>query len=93
MSKHTPGPWHLTPRSQTRAEGWKIETKNMTVAVVLWSSAIDEANARLIAAAPELKAAAIWAHEELTKAGYECDTGACVICVAICKTEGCAHAK
>lgn len=58
MSKHTPGPW--------RVEEWdgvplRITTDSVIVARVEWDQPIadeDEANARLIAAAPDLLEAA-----------------------------------
>ena len=51
-AKHTPGPWHIA-----RFEASTVEIRNdrgLTVAEVGDSSQEDEANAHLIAAAPEL---------------------------------------
>jgi len=60
MSKHTPGPWKL---SHTRIQGFRVsDSTGWGVAVVL-KDTNDEANARLIAAAPQMKAAL----QEITK--------------------------
>lgn len=51
MSKHTPGPWKL---SHTRIQGFRVsDSTGWGVAVVL-KDTNDEANARLIAAAPQM---------------------------------------
>jgi hypothetical protein len=53
--KHTPGPWEYNPkRSQPELQLYRVTTTKNTAATFLTSS---EADARLIAAAPEL----LWA--------------------------------
>lgn len=63
MRKHTPGPWEV------RRDGWghhsvRSEPEQRTIAKTIMphipdrAHAVDEANARLIAAAPEMLAAA-----------------------------------
>jgi len=66
MSKHTPGPW--SARSEDSEGGYSIEPRdepNSRVVICArppWSGRADEsrANARLIAAAPELLEALVW---------------------------------
>lgn len=50
MSAHTPGPW--TARKHTDTKGWTVSAGNSIASVKPRPEA--EANARLIAAAPEL---------------------------------------
>jgi len=54
MSTHTPGPWRIAPHSK-----WllKIETADRVICDGFSGSHEDYANARLIAAAPDLLAA------------------------------------
>ena len=59
MSEHTPGPW--TPWNNNGYSIWRItaakcraESASRTIAEVVGDSAETEANARLIAAAPEM---------------------------------------
>lgn len=55
--KHTKGPWQYPYRGQVpkqKKEGFIIQTNTNTIATTLGTSVEDEANARLIAAAPEL---------------------------------------
>ena len=55
MSKHTPGPWKVTPSNQTSGWGVCIEAPGRIIAKLTGRKKNDkEANARLIAAAPEL---------------------------------------
>lgn len=61
MSKHTPGPWDfrgsLGPTSNPHLKGpHVVEAANGSQIAILngWRSDVSEANARLIAAAPEL---------------------------------------
>lgn len=65
MSKHTPGPWAATPCLDVGRYGppWTIRVDKQTVVASLIGAALHrgaetaEANARLIAAAPDLLAA------------------------------------
>ena len=63
MSKHTPGPWHIAGDS----DGTMI-TANFAKQIALWppqSGEIEQcANARLIAAAPDLLYIASWIEKE-----------------------------
>jgi len=80
MSKHTPGPWTVV------ADGpWVCGKDGFTVALVQTSAPASEtlkANARLIAAAPELLAAARAVVEIGDKASMS------NLCHAIAKAEG-----
>lgn len=60
--QHTPGPWNVGDDSPNDYEGPMIDTRDRAVAVITIdheteSTPEDRANARLIAAAPELLAA------------------------------------
>ena len=62
--QHTPGPWNVGDDSPNDYEGPIIDTRDRAVAVITIdheteSTPEDRANARLIAAAPELLAALI----------------------------------
>jgi hypothetical protein len=61
MNKHTPGPWRLKESPHKREFSYFIDTGpelgSYFVAAVNNGTGPDEANARLIAAAPELLAA------------------------------------
>lgn len=52
MSKHTPGPW--TACNNNGYSIWRITSVSRTVAEVVGDSAETEANAHLIAVAPEM---------------------------------------
>lgn len=59
MSKHTPGPWQLDPRPEdiingTEAYGVRESEDHAPLAVVYADAPESKANARLIAAAPEM---------------------------------------
>jgi hypothetical protein len=57
MSQHTPGPWTLR-KGRGVSVPWAIEGEGLTLAEVYWSTHMDgdaDANARLIAAAPEMR--------------------------------------
>jgi hypothetical protein len=54
MSKHTPGPWEV----EEMANGFRIQNPYLVVTDIRWASGADRSNARLIAAAPDLLAAA-----------------------------------
>lgn len=87
--KHTKGPWHLgagncTGRIFTDAEGqrMRLEEGGTTLYPICqivhgWNEEEDEANARLIAAAPELLAALDqlleWAEKANSRLNYERD--------------------
>lgn len=69
MSKHTQGPWHIA-----RFEASTVDIRDargVTVAEVGDTSMEDEANARLIAAAPELLEALKAARDDLRVAGFD----------------------
>lgn len=59
MSKHTPGPWMYEPSTQARYS-WLVltadfdEDRNVGTVICRTSDGISEADARLIAAAPDL---------------------------------------
>jgi hypothetical protein len=58
MSKHTPGPWTACDNNgysiwRVTSFGYRANSASRTVAEVVGDSAETEANARLIAAAPE----------------------------------------
>ncbi|MNO35951.1 hypothetical protein D3C76_260090 [compost metagenome] len=67
MSKHTPGPWKVL-----REHDWHTGTKFGIVGVVPSNHTITEANASLIAAAPDLLEALEWA---MDRVGYHQRTG------------------
>lgn len=54
-TKHTPGPW-FDGRSERFPETYIRASNDQHVAVVAWNTENGDANARLIAAAPELLA-------------------------------------
>lgn len=59
MSKHTPGPWKACDNNgysiwRITSHQYRAESASRTVAEVVGDSAETEANARLIAAAPEM---------------------------------------
>lgn len=58
-SKHTPGPWAVN--------GWSVTIGNWSISTAMPRATIEEsdANARLIAAAPELLEALNWALKNL----------------------------
>ena len=59
-TRHTPGPWTIKKKFTGNNEfrGWQVHADDRAI-TTLWTSAQpDEANARLIAAAPDLLAAA-----------------------------------
>jgi len=76
ITHHTSGPWYVTGSSHRDYEGSEIGNGNKTVAVILTADAAGQteeeaANARLIAAAPELLAACVWMMSELCEAWNE----------------------
>ena len=54
MSKHTPGPWSAEPTPQSSYWDWKVNVSRFYIGI---DTPHSEADARLIAAAPELLAA------------------------------------
>lgn len=93
MTKHTPGPWHInTAGSSSRGEPFKIteiyvyapDTQDDTA---ICADVIDpvtqepsEANARLIAAAPDLLAALVNLLNDTQHAEHpDCDDGPCPV--------------
>lgn len=79
---HTPGPWH----SQNHGKGYMVTSERPVQVIAKTASTLEEkANARLIAAAPELKTAL-----EIVKRGYEPYPGYIMTMVnqAIAKAEG-----
>lgn len=77
MSKHTPGPWIIWPDMNGRLQVGL--STNYSVAE-MWRTPLEgqEANARLIAAAPELLEAATKALGALNALHIQCDV-ACVV--------------
>lgn len=70
MSKHTPGPWHA--ETLAGREGWRVTSTKGSVALLPDGETTgpryeQDANAALIAAAPEmleaLKGAVAWCHQ------------------------------
>ncbi len=62
MNNHTPGPWRPERREPFVGNGkvsWYVDAQHTTVARVSTPSRHAEANARLIAAAPELLTACV----------------------------------
>ena len=59
-AKHTPGPWQVEPRTENGTYYVSIPRKDGTIFTSSWVAQVgpfndeDEANARLVAAAPEL---------------------------------------
>lgn len=90
-TKHTAGPWNqFTPAGQLNVfiTGGKGSSHLATVAVsdCTHDREEDEANARLIAAAPELLAALIEAESQLSQAHTpECESAAYGVRAAIAK--------
>lgn len=78
MSKHTPGPWHVGQSSKRGHEVWArtSDTGSMMVAGC-GHAEFDQANARLIAAAPELLEAL---EDAATYAQCGCGHPACKRC-------------
>ena len=95
-TQHTPGPWRVRKDGAGRLAGVSDETRKFDCFV--WGGvAVDadlmEANARLIAAAPELLEALKEAHAELIRLGAETDAvyaspAMRLIFTAIAKAEG-----
>ena len=56
MTTHTPGPWTLEGYPLTEPSNVRITSKHGTICNIYDCSTEDEANARLIAAAPEMLA-------------------------------------
>lgn len=88
---HTPGPWHVEHHIHVKAEnGWRVATVNVpSGSVGSWGIAPQD-NARLIAAAPELKAAgeALLAEAERHIFGDECKAEREAMRAAIAKATG-----
>lgn len=53
-TQHTPGPWFLAQHKQNPANLVKVESLNRVICDAFGRSEEDRANARLIAAAPDL---------------------------------------
>lgn len=90
MSAHTPGPWKLSGWTAPDDYGWSIKIPDAPhrIEISAWSES-SEADARLIAAAPELLSAL---RRALSRC-HNCDTGGtCSECesdlAAIAKAEG-----
>lgn len=67
-SKHTPGPWRANNRDKTSKQGWEVLAENK--AITGWGSVqTTEANARLIAAAPELLEALVFCRSVMLSNG------------------------
>jgi hypothetical protein len=54
MSKHTPGPWSVADRLVPNGRRWVQRNHTRTLVALVYSTPEREANARLIAAAPDL---------------------------------------
>lgn len=86
--KHTPGPWVVTRGGQS--EPFSIEASTRTVALVKSCRNEADANARLIAAAPDLLAAceAMLAHRFCFATQKEAESGFAQARAAIAKARG-----
>jgi hypothetical protein len=98
MSKHTPGPWQIGNKNQHNASFVYAENGEDTVCMVyeIWSHRTVEeckdckgmANARLIAAAPELLVELKKASAMLSRCGFESSDEYQSAMAAIAKAEG-----
>jgi hypothetical protein len=86
---HTPGPW------RSHGAGGEIHGNSRIVATMCWCSGMhdeDEANARLVAAAPDMLAALVELTTEITQTPALMDSVSLAIferaCEAISKAEG-----
>lgn len=93
MIKHTPGPWNVCERWPYQPDGLHINwdrLQNMWIIGVrpgvATAAAEREADARLVAAAPDLLAACLMAREELVFGG-DWETAKRVIDTAIAKAQ------
>lgn len=68
MSKHTPGPWGLEKAEPERPGNYYVLAPDMNLAIARVYGNSGEANARLIAAAPELLEALV-----IISGLYSCD--------------------
>jgi hypothetical protein len=75
MSEHTPAPWHVRTNPIRDDEPRDVVNTSQLIAEVreFYSAGEREANARLIAAAPELLEALQWALEWMPKPSYQSD--------------------
>ncbi len=69
MSEHTPGPWMVDPAELDRPAVFATKDEHGIVIAEMWAGLPEEqvANARLIAAAPDLLDAARKAHDIVQK--------------------------
>ena len=95
MSKHTPGPWEMVADPYGPMQAIMGNGRRMTVVDRLpdWTDeeAHEElANARLIAAAPDMLKALMAAHHRMSNIGcnYDRDDDFRAVCDAIAKAEG-----
>lgn len=67
MNKHTPGPWSVTSEPDEEYPVWDVGHRTvggpLDGDVLHVCDTVDEADARLIAAAPEMLEALKWAHD------------------------------
>lgn len=84
-TQHSPGPW-LTKEGQVYAENGD----GRTITLCITYNDEDAANARLIAAAPTMYEALLFAHDQLscTCDGAICDCAVAQVGAAIAKAEG-----
>ena len=85
MGKHTSGPWKLEKSSMGRTS--RIISQDDLVIAECWNSE-QEANARLIASAPELLEACKEALKEFNEMGYTPNYADNMLREAIAKAEG-----
>jgi hypothetical protein len=94
MSKYTPGPWDLVPngRDSKRLTDCRYGEQRKSIGIVYAGNDEEEANARLIAAAPEMLEAlkrAEWALLDLCQRAGVADYPAVeAIRAAVAKAEG-----
>ena len=94
-TQHTPGPWKAQGSRIVQAgkmEAWQLIIASLPTTIdprptpdaAAKEYATRDANARLIAAAPEMLHALKLAAEELNKMGCECDCEASPVCCPVC---------
>ena len=97
MSEYTPGPWMLGNQPGKPESTWILDSELLTVAMVNDARRKEwKANARLIAAAPDLMVAAKLRLEKghndtcayMLSSVYDCSCGQTELITAIAKAEG-----
>lgn len=97
-AEHTPGPWEAKEQQRRDLKGYVVVAHDLVVGEIIVSEAfpsprlvaISEANANLIAAAPDLLALAVrvGCQDYDGACGENFPDGLCFVCRAIAKAEG-----